>query len=100
MVIRSDRGYVGGKPRIEGHTLWISHIVANIEDMGLEGYINDFELEDDPKIRNKIREALEYCMNERCIEHALHFCQGCNKNKIEDEFLWETAKRLYERYFG
>ena len=97
MAILSDKNYVGGKPRIEGHRLWVSHIIANVADQGLEEYIDDFELHGEEQ---KIREAIEYCMNEDCIGHAVTYCQDCNKCKeFPGEDLWKVAKELYEKYF-
>lgn len=79
MAILSQEGYVHGMPRIKGRRLWVSHVVANVEDRGIFEYHLDFKV----KFRDII-DAIEYCRNEKCLDGALNFCYGCKKNK-EDE---------------
>ncbi len=98
MFIKSDEDYVGGKPRIDGHRIWVSHIVIGIEAMGLEEYIEDYRLGDDLDIMNKIKEALKYCMNEKCV-NAIKYCQDCSKDEKGCDDLWKVAKKLYGKYF-
>ena len=97
MTIRSDKGYVGGKPRIEGTRLWVSLIVTDVEDMGLDSFIEDFELHDK---KDKIKEAIEYCMNEQCVDEkgmpkVIAYCDYCAK-RGEGAEIWKLAKKLYD----
>ncbi len=97
MTVKSDKNYVSGQPRIEGHRLWVSHIVGNIVEGGLINYIEDFDLKDEEE---KIKEAIEYCRLEKCVGHAITYCQGCNKNKEHPgENVWELAQKIRESDF-
>lgn len=97
MHILSTPGYVSGQPRIEGHRIWVSIIIANVAQMGLEEFLEDFELKGE---RDKVREAIEYCMNERCVNNVHRYCHGCNKSQESPgEDLWKKAKILHEQYF-
>ena len=97
MTIKSDIDYVGGQPRIEGHRLWVSHIVGNIAEMGLTGYIEDFNLRGE---EDKIKEAIDYCRFKSCVGHVVNYCQGCNKSaKYPGENVWELAQKVYDNNF-
>lgn len=97
MAIRSDKGCVGGQPRIEGQRIWISHIILNVKDMGLQEYLEDFDLESE---RDKIIEAFDYCRKEECVGKVVSYCQDCNKNsRFPGEDVWKIARELYEIYF-
>ena len=93
MVIRSDEHTLSGQPRLESRRIWVSHVVANVNEMGLNRYCLDYEIP-----RQEIRDAIEYCMNERCVKSAISFCQGCMKSG-EGEECWKTAKRIYNKVF-
>ena len=98
MVILSDGDFVGGKPRMEGHRLWVSHVVGGVEEAGLVGYIRNYDIQQGVP---KIREALEYCMNQSCEGQAIKYCQYCSKNtELSGVNMWEVARRLHEEYFG
>ena len=99
MAILSDSDYVGGKPRIEGHRLWVSHIVEGVLTDGLEGYIKNYSLEGE---ENKIKEAIDYCRKEQCVGHAITYCQGCSKREESKNDLWNlwtVSGELYKTYF-
>ena len=71
MVIKSEKDYASGQPRIEGHRTSVQHVVANVNCLGLEGYVKELWTDDDgqlfdEKIRDKIKEAVEYCRTEQC----------------------------------
>jgi uncharacterized protein (DUF433 family) len=97
MEIDSDKDYVGGKPRMKGHRLWIGHVVSGVEILGVDGYIFDYSLGIDG--REKVREALDYCRNEECIENVVRYCQDCRKREDRGIEFWKIAEKIYEREF-
>ena len=42
MSIKSDKDYLCGQPRIEGHRIWVSHVIAHVNESGLE-YCKNFD---------------------------------------------------------
>src|SRR3989338_5382110 len=76
MSIKSDKDYLCGQPRIEGHRIWVSHVIAHVNESGLE-----------------------YCMNERCVGSAISYCQGCTKSGEGGEDCWKVAKQVYKKVF-
>ena len=79
--IVSDEGYVSGQPRIDGHRIWVGHVVEFLQAFGsVEAYLENF-----PTItREQVRESLEYCMRERCVGRVFRYCQGCKKDSSPD----------------
>ncbi|MDO8509138.1 MAG: hypothetical protein Q7S27_05645 [Nanoarchaeota archaeon] len=97
MTITSRKNFVSGQPSIGVERLWVGHIVYNIREMGMEEYIEDFDLQ---HCRNEIREAIDYCRKEMCEGNVIRYCQFCNKNKeLPGEDLWKTAEKLYRKNF-
>ncbi len=93
MTIRSDKGYVSGQPRIEGHRIWVSHVIANVFESGLEEYRKDFGLEE-----QQIREAIDYCRGQNCVGNSVSYCQGCSKNsRHSGEDVWKVAEELHKK---
>lgn len=85
------------KPRLEGHRIPISSLIANIDDMGLEEYLEEFDLKDE---KEKVRDAIIYCIYQDCEKNYGQFCQGCNKNKeYPGQNLWELAREVYKNNF-
>ena len=37
MVIKSEKDYASGQPRIEGHRTSVQHVVANVNCFGIRG---------------------------------------------------------------
>ena len=98
MAITSDRNYATGQPRIDGHRIWVGHIVANVAELGLAQYVEDFSLEGKEP---DIREAVKYCMGQDCVGNVHSYCQGCNHNvQYPGEDLWKVAQNVYKREFG
>mgnify|MGYP005684907713 CR=1 FL=1 len=96
MSITSDKNYVSGQPRIDGHRIWVSHIISHVREMGLDSYIDDFDLEGE---EDHIIEALDYCRNERCVGNVVSYCQGCSKHTSSSgEDLWNIAAHLYQEH--
>ena len=96
MSSQSDKGYVGGQPRIQGTRIWVSHAIANISEMGLEEYMYDFDLSDK---KQELKDAIDYCRRELCQNSAISSCQGCNKNvNYPGKDLWKVAEELYKKY--
>ena len=93
MPIKSDAGYVCGQPRIEGHRIWVSHVVGNAKESGLE-YCENFDISEED-----VKDALEYCMNERCVGNAIRYCQDCSKHEAGFPDCWKIARQLYENHF-
>ena len=92
MTIKSDKDYISGQPRLDGHRLSVAHIVANISQVGLESFVNEFDLHGE---EGKLKEAIEYCRNEQCVSKVISYCQGCNKNvTYSGEDLWKVAERI------
>ena len=78
MTIESNEGVVGGKPCIEGHRIWVSHVVECIERLrSVERFLEWY-----PQLtRDQVREALDYCRKEQCIGNVIAYCQNCTKDK-------------------
>jgi hypothetical protein len=72
---------------------------TNVEMLGVDGYIFDYSIRNDG--REKIREALDYCRKEECIDNVVSYCQDCNKSDTHPGFdVWKIAERLYREEFG
>jgi len=57
-------------------------------------YIKDFDLKGE---ENKVKEAIDYCRLEKCIGHAVTYCQGCNKSaKYPGENILIFLKQIYD----
>lgn len=93
MSIKSDKDYLCGQPRIEGHRIWVSHVIAHVNESGLE-YCKNFDISE-----RDVRDAIEYCMNERCVGSAISYCQGCTKSGEGGEDCWKVAKQVYKKVF-
>lgn len=95
MSIRSDKGYVSGQPRIEGHRIWVSLVVFGVNADGLERYIDGYDV-----TKQEVKDALEYCRKEQCAGTAVDYCQDCNKSTdLPGEDVWKIAEKLYNQYF-
>ncbi len=92
MPIETDKNTCSGQPRLEKTRIWVSHAIAHIEDMGLEEYVDEFDIP-----LAKVKEAIEYCMAEKCVGHAVRYCQGCSKYEGRGTDLWKVAKQIYEK---
>ena len=74
--------------------------------LGLEGYVKELWTDDDgqlfdEKIRDKIKEAVEYCRTEQCdVDNAngklVRYCQSCIKSGKNKCNVWEIAQEVYE----
>ncbi len=100
MTICSDKGCVGGQPRMEGTRLWISHVITHVNKSGLDYYIEDFELQDK---KAEIKNAIEYCMKENCVDNCVRYCTYCTKASIDPKYgvkFWKIAKKLHKKYLN
>jgi hypothetical protein len=97
MPIVSTQDTISVQPRLEGHSFSVAHVVANVNYQGLERYLanNDLKQEAGP-----VKSAIQYCMNQVCVDSAVSYCYGCNKSKeYPGKDLWKTAKRIYNEVF-
>ena len=92
MAIVSDAHTLNGRPRLAGRRIWVAHVVAHVNEEGLE-YCNDFGVREE-----EVREALAYCMRQEC-DDAISYCNGCRKSELCGKNFWEDARALYERFF-
>lgn len=94
MAIVSDSDTLGGQPRIDGRRIPVSHVIANVEEIGVSEYCEDFEIK-----RDAVRDAIVYCMNQTCDTKAKSYCYGCRKDEPFRKDLWENAREAYQRFF-
>jgi len=98
MPIMSDSDYCHGMPIIEGHRIWVSHVIANVEEMGINGYAEDFDLS-----VLDILDTINYCREEKCLKNCLSYCQECGKDKKEypnHKDLSKVAEKIYQEYLN
>jgi uncharacterized protein (DUF433 family) len=70
-----------GSPRIVNRRLAICDVVSFITDQGLPEVMKERELS-----KQEIREALEYCSKQACIEDKpLNYCYNCRLRNEKDE---------------
>lgn len=106
MAIISRAKFIGGQPAIKGIRIAVSQIVGEIEDGGLEEFIDDLNLrEDNPEIEISLKEAVDYCRNQRCdLDNAngelVMYCTYCSKSGRSKCDVWEIAERVYPLNFS
>jgi len=98
--ITSDVSTLGGEPTLVGFRIPVSQVICFTSGDGIDGYIEDFGLDINPKIRDAIKEAMEYCMKQDCEIYATVRCHDCNKGNNGTTPMWDTARKMYEHYFG
>lgn len=90
MPVISDKDIMHGEPTLAGHRINVAHVVANVNESGLEHYVENFNIS-----KKNVIEAIEYCKDEMC-ESAITYCQGCRKNKnYSGDELWKIAAETY-----
>ncbi len=90
----SDRNYISGQPRLRGHRLSVARIVAEIEERGIEGFLEDFDIKDE---RQKVISVVNYCAGEKCSGKVIRYCYECHKFNPNGEKLWITAREFLEQ---
>lgn len=98
MAIKSDKNIAHGNPYIGGTRIGVSEVVRSVEALGIEDY-----LEKHPNLaQNQVKEALNYCRNQRCGGNIVESCLYCSKGKdphVLEQDTWKIANQLYKKYF-
>lgn len=93
MPVTSNKDICSGKPCVQKRRLWVGLVVSNVRETGLDEFAVDYDL---PK--KSIREAIEYCASEKCVNNCVMYCQECKKRSSEGKEIWKIAQELKRKY--